>query len=343
MQVGNLRGEHLHNEKGSFMKALVFAQAGVAEVADVTEPSLGENEILVALRQVGICHSDFDLLADNYIIPVRFPIIPGHEWAGEIVDIGSEVRKFAVGDRIVGECTVNGGADHFGFSISGAAAELFKIREDWAHHLPDELSWQQGATVEPFSCAYHAIDRVGGVKPGDTVAVIGGGPIGLSAIAAAAKMGARAVLIEPTAHRRGLGTELGAHDVIDPTDAPAGDQVRQLTGGVGADVVIEASGNPPAMASALDIAAFRGRLGFIGINVGGTAAAPLGLIQSKALSMWGTIGSPDIWPETIRFMSATGLDLSPMITSTFELENAESALAASEDRATNVKVQITNS
>lgn len=324
------------------MKALVFAEANVAEVSDVDEPSLGANEILVALRQVGICHSDFELLADNYIIPVRFPIIPGHEWAGEVADIGSQVRKFAVGDRIVGECTVNGGVDHFGFSISGAAAQLFKIREDWAHHLPDELSWQQGATVEPFSCAYHAIDRVGGVKPGDVVAVIGGGPIGLSATAAAAAMGARVVLIEPTEHRRKLGTQLGAHDVVDPSEALAGDQVRSLTAGVGADVVIEASGNPAAMASALDIAGHRGRVGFIGINVGGSAEAALGMIQSKALSMVGTIGSPDIWPETIRFMSATGLDLSPMITSTFELEDALSALGASEDRANNVKVQITN-
>ena len=325
------------------MKALVFAQAGVAEVANVDEPTLGANEMLVALRQVGICHSDFDLLADNYIIPVRFPIIPGHEWAGEIVEIGSDVRKFAVGDRIVGECTVNGGADHFGFSISGAAAQRFKIREDWAHHLPDELSWQQGATVEPFSCAYHSIDRVGGVKPGDTVAVIGGGPIGLSAVAAASAMGARTVLIEPTAHRRGLGTQLGAHDVVDPLESSAGDQIRELTRGAGANVVIEASGNPAAMASALDIAGFRGRIGFIGINVGGRADAVLGLIQSKALTMVGTIGSPDIWPETIRFMSATGLDLSPMITSTFDLGDARAALAASEDRAHNVKVQITAS
>ena len=88
------------------------------------------------------------------------------------------------GDRIVGECTVNGGADHFGFSISGAAAERFKIRADWAHRLPDELSWQQGATVEPFSCAFHAIRRLGGIQPGDDVAVLGGGAIGLSAVAA---------------------------------------------------------------------------------------------------------------------------------------------------------------
>jgi L-iditol 2-dehydrogenase len=325
------------------VKALVFAQAGLAEVGDVDEPVIGADEILVALRQVGVCHSDFDLLADNYIIPVRFPIIPGHEWAGEVVDVGSSVRKFRAGDRIVGECTVNGGADHFGFSISGAAAQRFKIRADWAHRLPDELSWQQGATVEPFSCAYHSIDRAGGINPGDQVAVIGGGPIGLSAVAAAAAMGARVMLIEPTERRRNLGLQMGAESVVDPSAGAAGDQVRGLTGGLGADVVVEASGNPAAMASALDIAAYRGRLGFIGINVGGEAIASLGMIQSKALSITGTIGSPDIWPETIRFMSATGLDLSPMITATFDLANATEALRAAEDRNTNVKVQITAS
>ena len=323
------------------MKALVFSEAGVAGVADVDEPVIGDDEILVALRQVGVCHSDFDLLADNYIIPVQFPIIPGHEWSGEVVDVGKSVRGFTAGDRIVGECTVNGGADHFGFSISGAAAELFKIRADWAHRLPDELTWQQGATVEPFSCAYHSIDRLGGIKPGDEVAVIGGGPIGLGAVAATAAMGGRAILIEPTVRRRELGERMGGHDTIDPTSASPGDQVRELTGGRGADVVIEASGNAEAMASALDIAGFRGRLGFIGINVGGLAPAALGMIQSKALAITGTIGSPDIWPETIRFMSATGLDLDPMVTATFDLADGPAALGAAEDRMHNVKVQMT--
>ena len=227
--------------------------------------------MLVATRQVGICHSDFDLLADRYIIPVQFPIIPGHEWSGEVVAVGPEVRNVSPGDRIVGECTVNGGADHFGFSISGAAAERFKIRADWAHRLPDELSWQQGATVEPFSCAFHAIRRLGGIQPGDDVAVLGGGAIGLGAIAASSALGGRTMVIEPLAHRRQLAAQLGAIELVDPTTAPAGDQVRELTDGRGADVVIEASGNPDAMASALDIATFRGRLGFIGINVGGTA------------------------------------------------------------------------
>ena len=141
--------------------------------------------------------------------PSKFPIIPGHEWSGEVVAVGPEVRNVRPGDRIVGECTVNGGADHFGFSISGAAAERFKIRSDWAHRLPDELSWQQGATVEPFSCAFHAIRRLGGIQPGDDVAVIGGGPIGLSAVAASVALGGRTLLIEPLEHRRRLGRDSG--------------------------------------------------------------------------------------------------------------------------------------
>ena len=242
----------------------------------------------------------------------------------------------------MGECTVNGGADHFGFSISGAAAQRFKIRADWAHRLPDELSWQQGATVEPFSCAFHAIRRLGGIQPGDDVAVIGGGPIGLSAVAASVALGGRTLLVEPLEHRRRLGTQLGATDVIDPAVGPAGDLVRQLTGGRGAGVVVEASGNPSAMASALDVVAFRGRLGFIGINVGGTAPAALGMIQSKELTITGTIGSPDVWPQTIRFMSAAGIDLSPMVSTTFDLADAVDALAAAEDRDHHVKVHITS-
>jgi L-iditol 2-dehydrogenase len=330
--------------KGNIVKALVFTRAGVAEVAELDEPTIAANEVLVATRQVGICHSDFDLLADRYIIPVQFPIIPGHEWSGEVVEVGPDVRNVRPGDRIVGECTVNGGTDHFGFSISGAAAERFKIRADWAHVLPAELSWQQGATVEPFSCAFHAIRRLGGIQPGHDVAILGAGAIGLSAVAASSALGGRTILIEPLEHRRRLGEGLGAHDVVDPTvGATTGDQVRELTNGRGADVVIEASGNPAAMASALDVAAFRGRLGYIGINVGNTAPAALGLIQSKELAISGTIGSPDVWPQTIRFMSAAGIDLSPMVSKTFDLPAALGALDAAKDRDRNVKVHLTSS
>ena len=176
---------------------------------------------------------------------------------------------------------MNGGADHFGFSISGAAAELFRIRADWAHKLPDDVPYQAGATVEPFSCAYYALYRVGWANASDTVAVIGGGPIGLSAVAAAAAMGARVVLLEPMAHRRAAATALGADVTLDPAAGDPVEALRELTGGRLAEVVIEASGNPAGMASAFDLVGFSGRIAFVGINVGSSAPARLGQIQSK--------------------------------------------------------------
>lgn len=325
------------------MRAVVFDEPGkIAVRDDVVEPEIGPTDLLVTVRQMGICHSDFDLLADNYIMPVAFPVIPGHEWAGDVVAVGSDVTGFAPGDRIVGECTVNGGADHFGFSISGAGAELFRVRADWAHKLPDDVSYEAGATVEPFSCAYYALSRVGRVNASDTVAVIGGGPIGLSAVAAASTMGARVILVEPADHRRSVGARLGAAETVDPTGIDLPQAIGELTGGRLAEVVVEASGNPLAMAGAFDIVGFRGRMAFIGINVGDSAPAKLGQIQSKELSIHGTIGSPDIWPETIRFIAGSGIDLSPMITATFPLEEAVDAYAASEERDKNIKVQITN-
>ena len=156
-------------------------------------------------RNVGICHSDFELYEGRYIIPVSYPIIPGHEWAGEIAEVGSGVTTLRPGDRVVGECVVNNGDDHFGFSISGADAEYFVAKASWLHRIPDELSFTQGAFVEPFSVAYSASVAAGGIDASDEVAVIGGGPIGLLCAMAAATMGGSVTLIEPQAHRRALG------------------------------------------------------------------------------------------------------------------------------------------
>src|SRR5262249_47571649 len=105
------------------MKALVFEEprhAAIREL-DVTAIAAGK----VWLRSAGLCHSDFELYEGHYIIPVSYPIIPGHEWSGEVAEVGSAVTALRAGDRVVGECVVNNGDDHFGFSISGADAEYF--------------------------------------------------------------------------------------------------------------------------------------------------------------------------------------------------------------------------
>ena len=94
------------------MKALVFEEPRSASVQELDVPSVAADEVLVRSRNVGICHSDFELYEGRYIIPVSYPIVPGHEWSGEVAEVGSAVTNLRVGDRVVGECVVNNGADH---------------------------------------------------------------------------------------------------------------------------------------------------------------------------------------------------------------------------------------
>lgn len=319
------------------MKALQYVGEGKAQVADLPVPEIGDDEVLVASRAVGVCHSDIDLLEGRYIIPFSYPLIPGHEWAGEVVAAGSRVTSIRVGNRVVGECVI--GEDHFGFSISGAAAEFFVARPEWLHRLPDQLSWTMGALVEPFSVAYYAIVRAGGVDASNTVAVLGAGPIGLAVAAASSAMGARTVVVEPSPERRAAALQLGASDAVPPEEAE--EFLRGITDGRGADVVVEASGRPEVMATALELVAFRGRVAYIGIDVGREAPAKLGLIQSKELRITGSIGSPGVWPETLRFLAASGIDLTPLVTQRFGVDEALDALeTAHHPSPTTIKAHV---
>jgi L-iditol 2-dehydrogenase len=322
------------------MKAMVFEEPRRAVIRELDVPTIAADEVLVRSRNVGICHSDFELYEGRYIIPISYPIIPGHEWSGEVAGVGDAVTTLRAGDRIVGECVVNNGDDHFGFSISGADAEYFVAKASWLHRIPDELSFSLGAFVEPFSVAYNATVAAGGIDASDSVAVIGGGPIGLLCTLAAATMGGSVTLIEPQAHRRALGLEIGARQAIDPTTGDLAEQAAEATGGRGFDVVIEAAGVPAAMATAFPIAALGARVVFVGIDVGGSAPVEIGLVQSKALQVRGIIGSAGLWPRTIRFMATSGVDPTPLLTASFPLSEGTAALDAARDTSRNVKVQI---
>lgn len=299
-------------------------------------PEIAEDEVLVAARSVGVCHSDIDLLEGRYIIPFSYPLIPGHEWSGEVVKVGSRVTEFAPGDRVVGECVI--GADHFGFSISGAAADFFVAKPSWLHRLPDELSYTMGALVEPFSVAYYALVRAGKVNASDTVVVLGAGPVGLAVTGAAAAMGAVTVVVEPSPERRDAAVSLGAVHAVDPEEIDA--LLEKVTGGRGADVVVEASGHPAVMARALELVAFQGRVAYIGIDVGREAPAKLGLIQSKELRITGSIGSPGVWPETLRFLASSKIDLTPLVTQYFGIESSLDALDAAHHPEATIKAHV---
>ncbi len=323
------------------MRALQFTAPDEFSVNDLDVPEIADDEVLVASRSVGICHSDIELLGGRYIIPFKYPIIPGHEWSGEVVKTGRSVRDLGIGDRVVGECVI--GLEHFGFSISGAAAEFFVAKESWLHKLPDNLSWTQGALVEPFSCGYYATVRADNLDASDTVVVLGAGPIGLGVVAASAGKGARVIVAEPSASRAELARRLGADQIVDPSSESFLAEVDALTNGAGASVVFEASGKPAAMAAALDVAGFRARLVYIGIDVGGSASAKMGQFQSKELQARGIIGSPGVWPQTLRFLSRSGVDLSPLVTSTHDLTTGDQAINAVLTDKSQVKVHMISS
>lgn len=324
------------------MKALIFEAPEKPVIADVDIPRIQPSEVLVKTRAVGICHSDYELLGGRYIIPISYPVTPGHEWAGEIVEVGSSVKGFAVGDRVVGECVVRTPErlHHFGFSLSGADREYFNVNPEWLHKLPDAVDDKKASLIEPFTCGFYAVLRSGGTNASETVVVSGGGTIGLVSAAAAIGMGARVIVVDPIAKRRDIATKLGAEAVIDPSDGGAVERVLEMTGGHGADLVVEASGHDASLANTFEFAREDGRVSMVGISIGRKMPINLGLIQMKNLSVKGCIGSPGVWPAAIRFLERTGLDLSPIQTHEFPLTEAIEAFRLGQDPQACIKVTL---
>lgn len=320
-------------------------------------PEIGRDEVLIKSRASGICHSDYELISGKYIIPFDYPIIPGHEWSGEVAAVGEDVKTFKTGDRVVGECVIGCGtcslcksgnftncptSDHFGFTINGADAEYFKAKPESLHILPQGISFQAGALVEPFTVGYYAVDVNGGTNPSETVVISGGGNIGLCAVAAARGMGAEIILIEPMPQRAAVAKKLGADFVVDPTKEDPVKKVLELTDGQGADLVIEAAGADKSLAAVFDYARNNGRISMVGINIGKTIQSELGKIQIKGLQIKGCVGSPFVWEKALKFLEKSQTDLTPIQTHSFPLEEAEKGFELANQHDKCIKVVLTN-
>ena len=323
------------------MKALIFDEPKKPVVTQVQAPGIDENEVLIRSRLVGICHSDYELLAGQYIIPISYPVIPGHEWVGEVVEVGKNVSGLKTGDRVVGECVINTPEriHHFGFSMDGANREFFAARPEWLHKLPDAVDDAKGSLIEPFTCGYYAVLRHGGVNASETVVISGGGTIGLVSAAAAIGMGARVIVVDPVPLRRDIAKRLGADATVDPSAGDPIEAVQEITKG-GGDLVVEASGHASSLANVFDYARPEGRVSMVGINIGQKFPVELGKIQIKNLTVRGCIGSPGVWPSAIRFLERTGIDLSPIQTHRFALDDALAALELGKNPQSAVKVTL---
>jgi (R,R)-butanediol dehydrogenase/meso-butanediol dehydrogenase/diacetyl reductase len=311
------------------MKAAVFHGEHDVRVEEVSAPgSPGPGEVLLRPFWCGICGTDLHEYAMGpIVIPAaphplndsQLPQILGHEFSGEVVEVGPGVTSVAAGQRVsvmpllfCGSCYYcRRGLNHLCVSMAcvglsfgwGGIAELALVPASHVSVLPDEVTDLQGALVEPAAVAAYGVDTAG-VRPGDTVLVTGAGPIGALASLYAAAVGARVVVSEVNPTRAALATSLGVGEVLDPTQVDVAAWVKEHTDGIGADAVIECSGNERALQTAISAVRSAGRISQTGLHTKAAAIDPMVLAEHD-ITLAGTWCYPVTdWPRIIGLIAS---------------------------------------
>lgn len=279
------------------MKAAVWHARNDIRVEDAPEPSApGPGEVVIRVGACGICGTDLEeYRAGPLFIPVdtpnpltgrMAPLILGHEFAGEVVEVGRGVTAFKVGDRLAPDVLITCGECYWcqrhqlslcdklaalGLMGDGGLAEYCRLPVEMAIKLPNGLSDDHAAMAEPLSVAVRAVRR-GRMLAGETVAIFGGGTIGLFCLQVARAAGASEVfVVEPLANRRDLAKQLGASDVINPLTTDPVETLHRWTRGIGPDLVLEASGASLVTPVAIGAARKGGRIVLVGLPVAATS------------------------------------------------------------------------
>ncbi|MBN9022839.1 MAG: alcohol dehydrogenase catalytic domain-containing protein [Rhizobiales bacterium] len=321
------------------MKAIVITAPGKAALREVEPEALGPDDVRIRLLATGICGTDVEIFDGTmpYFTAgmAAYPVIPGHEWVGEVVEAGSRVAAFRPGDRVVGECSVGclrcatcrAGDYHRCaertetgiLNRSGGFAELVTFPALFLHRIDASVPLESAAMVEPAAVAFNGVRR-SGVTPRDHVAVFGDGPIGLLvAMMARACGAARVTVVGATPHRLALARSLVADSVVDINRTP--DVAAALAGAAGPPTVaIEATGNPAAVESALASVAAGGRVVMLGLFAGKRSTnLDLDRVVIGEVTLRGALGSPGVWPDVIGLIERGVIDPRPLVSDTLPL------------------------
>lgn len=328
------------------MKALVKydAKAGCAELREVPRPSPGPGEALVRVYAAGLCGTDMEVFRGEF--PTAVPVIMGHEGAGVVEEINAGPGGADAGDdgiargcrvaletskQLCGRCVYCKSGRYnlcpsrkgLGYGGDGTFAEYVVVSSSRIHRLPDEIGWEEAAIIEPLSVACRAVLTIGQLSLGQSVVVVGSGPIGILVAQVARAAGARPVVLVGRSNRRRteLALELGVDHVVLTAEEPdpVGAVGRVLRGG--ADVVFEASGNPDATSTAIEIVRPAGRLVLVGLYPR-RAAVDWNRVVTREVEVRGTWTSGVFadWRNAIKLVQARAVLLEPLITHRFTLE-----------------------
>lgn len=325
------------------MKASRFLGNKTFAVTDLPTPHAGPGELVLRNQVCGVCGTDVHIYhGEPGSADVNPPVVLGHEYSGEVVEVGEGVTGFAVGDHVTvdpniycGHCAYcqNGkkqlcpSMEAIGVTRDGGFAQYSRIPASQAFKLEPTVPWEAAAMAEPLACCLHGID-LAGIQVGDKVCVVGGGAIGLLMVQLAKLSGAsQIVLSEPNEKRRQVGLQLGANAALDPTRPDAQEAFAQVLGG-GANVVIECVGNVPAVKSAFQFAGKGATVLLFSVpKVDAIFDLPLFDVYKKELTIKGSFVNPDTHARAVALINSGKVDFDPIITHRFTLDQLPEAIA----------------
>jgi 2-desacetyl-2-hydroxyethyl bacteriochlorophyllide A dehydrogenase len=325
------------------MKAVVIERPNEVVYRDVDAPAIGPDDVLVKSEEAGLCRTDVEMMTGAFTDPrwVHYPVVPGHEWAGTVVDVGADVESVRVGDSVVceGFITCNrcprcrAGETHWcehieaiGFTRPGGYAELVSAPERVVHVLPEHVSLDTGVLVEPASVVLNGLEKAS-PRPGEAAGVIGVGTLGSLAIALLRLHSpARIVAYGLREEELDLAQTLGATEVVLADDAaPA---LAEL------DLVVETAGAPVAVQLATELCRPGGRVVLLGIaGEGRTLTLPSDLLVAKDMALIGSLAYPAaVWSRVVALVADRVLNVDAIVTHRFPMNEFEEAVRLMDDR-----------
>jgi L-iditol 2-dehydrogenase len=322
------------------VKALLLTDLKKLQVTELPKPEIGPKDLLVSVRACGICGSDvhgFDGSSGRRIPP----LVMGHEAAGVVVAVGSEVTRFHVGERVTFDSTVSCGECHFcragsinlcekrqvlgvscqEFRRQGAFAEFVAVPQNIAYHIPDTLSFEHAAMIEAVSIAVHATNRTPR-SLGGSVVVVGAGMIGLLCVQTLRLAGfAKVIAVDLEDEKLSLAKKLGATHTVNARHSDPVQQVLEWTSGRGADAAMEVVGANKPVQTCFEVVRRGGSITLVG-NLTPKVELPLQIVVTRELSVFGSCASNGEIPQCIELLASGAIQVDPLITARASLEEA---------------------
>ena len=314
------------------------------EVREVPEPTMGPEQVLIEVKATGVCGSDVHMWREHQSWAVKLPLVLGHEFCGVIADVGANVSGFKVGQRVAcetaaqvcGSCVYCLSGNYnlcptrlgYGALADGSMTSYVAARPQILHHVPDNVPFEHAALTEPICVAYNALVEKTTMKPGDLVVIQGPGPIGIMALQIVRLRGAGTIVVLGTdadEKRMEVAAELGAHYTVNIQHEDAGQLVKSLGDGFGADLVVDCTGVSKALKQSMDLVRPNGRITKIGWG-----PQPLDFsldpLVGKAVTLQGSFSHTyPTWERVLTLLSTGQINLGPVIGGIYGLDEWEAA------------------